>query len=197
MSVKEAYNSEWKEKVRTRIKRSDGVIALISKNSLASTGQKWEIACAKEERKPIRGIRAYTDDKTELDGVYTMDTKFGDYPADPTVVPENYGHWVFVLRGTHFADTQQYKNACTWGYGKLNVTGARMEWTFTDGGGIAPSGAVNKPGEFFVFGWSLYRDTLTLTPVPGKISPAAWMRLRRRGLANGGIATLHVADTRR
>ena len=67
--------------------------------------------------------------------------------------------------------TQQYQNACTWGYGKLAVTGAQMEWTFTDGGGIAPNNAQNKPGEYFVFGWSLYRGTLTLTPVPGQISP--------------------------
>jgi TRAP-type C4-dicarboxylate transport system substrate-binding protein len=110
----------------------------------------------------------------QLDGVYTMDTKFGDDPADPSVVPENYGHWVFVLRGTHFADTQQYQNACTWGYGTLTVTGARMEWTFADGGGTAPTGAPNKPGEFFVFGWSRYRDTLTLTPVPGAISPSGF-----------------------
>jgi hypothetical protein len=71
MSVKEAYTTEWKEKVRTRIKRSDGVIVLVSKNSLSSTGQKWEIACAKEEKKKIRGIRAYSDDRTELDGVTT------------------------------------------------------------------------------------------------------------------------------
>ena len=28
MSVKEAYDTDWKNKVRTRIKRSDGVIAL-------------------------------------------------------------------------------------------------------------------------------------------------------------------------
>jgi TRAP-type C4-dicarboxylate transport system substrate-binding protein len=106
-----------------------------------------------------------------LDGVYTMDTKFGDDPADPDVVPENYGHWVFVLRGRHFADTQQYRDACTWGYGTLTVTGARMEWTFADGGGASPTGAQDKPGEFFVFGWSRYRDALTLTPVRGAISP--------------------------
>lgn len=43
MSVKQAYDEEWKTKVRTRILRSDGVIAFISKNSLASSGQKWEI----------------------------------------------------------------------------------------------------------------------------------------------------------
>ena len=107
----------------------------------------------------------------QLDGVYTMDTKFGDDPADAALAAENYGHWVLVLRGTHFADTQQYQNACTWGYGTLAVTGARMEWTFADGGGIAPNNAQNKPGESFVFGWSLYRDTLTLTPVARQISP--------------------------
>jgi hypothetical protein len=72
MSVKEAYDSDWKEKVRTRIKRSDGVIVLVSKNSLTSSGQKWEIACAKEEGKRIRGIRAYSTDTTELSGVVTV-----------------------------------------------------------------------------------------------------------------------------
>ncbi len=71
ISVKEAYDSDWKDKVRTRIKRSDGVIALVSKNSLKSNGQKWEIQCAKEEGKKIRGIWAYSDDRTDLEGVYT------------------------------------------------------------------------------------------------------------------------------
>ena len=71
MSVKKAYDSEWKSKVRTRIKRSDGVIALISKSSLTSTGQEWEIACAKEEGKKVLGIWAYTDDRTNVVGVNT------------------------------------------------------------------------------------------------------------------------------
>lgn len=71
MSVKEPYDSEWKARVRTRIKRSDGVIALVSKNSLKSSGEKWEIQCAKEEGKKIRGIWAYTDDRTNLEGVNT------------------------------------------------------------------------------------------------------------------------------
>jgi len=43
MSVKEAYDSNWKERVRTRIRRSHGVVVLVSKNSLTSSGQKWEI----------------------------------------------------------------------------------------------------------------------------------------------------------
>ena len=46
-----------------------------------------------------------------------------------------------------------------------------MAWTFTDGGGIEPTGAANKPGEFFRFRWSLYRDTLTVGSVPGAVSP--------------------------
>lgn len=71
MSVKEPYKSEWKEKVRTRIRRSDGVIVLVSKNSLSSSGQKWEIECAREEKKKILGIWAYTDDRTNIVGVNT------------------------------------------------------------------------------------------------------------------------------
>lgn len=71
MSVKKAYDSEWKEKVRTRIKRSHGIIALVSKNSLISSGQKWEIQCAKEEKKRILGIYAYSDDRTNLEGINT------------------------------------------------------------------------------------------------------------------------------
>lgn len=72
MSVKEAYDADWKNKVRTRIKRSDGVIVLVSENSLSSTGQKWEIECAKEEGKRIRGIWAYSNDRTVLSGVSTF-----------------------------------------------------------------------------------------------------------------------------
>lgn len=72
MSVKKAYDSEWKEKVQTRIRRSDGVIALVSKNSLTSSGQEWEIDCAKKEKKRILGIWAYKDDRTNLAGVNTV-----------------------------------------------------------------------------------------------------------------------------
>lgn len=72
MSVKEAYPSnEWKDRVRTRIKRSDGVIVLVSKNSLTSSGQKWEIQCAREEGKKILGIWAYTYDRTDIVGINT------------------------------------------------------------------------------------------------------------------------------
>jgi len=72
MSVKESYDKYWKDRVRTRIRRSDGVIALISKNSLTSSGQQWEIACAKEEGEKVLGIWAYTDDRTNVQGVRTV-----------------------------------------------------------------------------------------------------------------------------
>ncbi len=72
MSVKEPYDKDWKERVRTRIRRSDGVIALVSENSLNSSGQKWEISCAKEEDKKILGIWAYRDDRTYLSGLRTV-----------------------------------------------------------------------------------------------------------------------------
>jgi len=117
-----------------------------------------------------------------LDGVWRMTTRYGDEPGDPEPVPENYGDWVFVLDRGYFAFTQQYRDACTWGYGTYSLSGRRMAQTFTDGGGIAPTGAENKPGEFFRFGWSLYRDTLTLSGVKGAISPLnfrgrAWHRI--------------------
>lgn len=72
MSVKEPYDKDWKDRVRTRIKRSDGVIVLVSANSLNSSGQKWEIQCAREEKKPVRGIWIYKDDRTNIEGVYTV-----------------------------------------------------------------------------------------------------------------------------
>jgi hypothetical protein len=72
MSVKTAYDEEWKARVRTRIRRSHGVIVLVSENSLTSSGQKWEISCAKEEKKPIKGIWAYSNDRTTVSGVPTV-----------------------------------------------------------------------------------------------------------------------------
>jgi hypothetical protein len=36
---KEPYVTEWKRRVRTRVRRSDGVIALIGSNTLKATGE--------------------------------------------------------------------------------------------------------------------------------------------------------------
>jgi hypothetical protein len=65
MSVKEPYDTEWKQRVRTRIRGSDGVIALLSKNSLTAAGEKWEITCAVEEKKRLLGLWIYKNDNSK------------------------------------------------------------------------------------------------------------------------------------
>ena len=67
MSVKEPYDSDWKERVRTRVRACDGVIALISENTPTASGEIWEINCAIDEGKPLLGIWAYKDDRTRPD----------------------------------------------------------------------------------------------------------------------------------
>ncbi len=68
VSVKQPYQTEWKKKVRARIKRSHGLIALISKESLTSEGQRCEIKCAREEDISIPAIWAYRNDRTSIRG---------------------------------------------------------------------------------------------------------------------------------
>lgn len=75
MSVKEPWDDSWKSRCRTRIKGCDGVIALLSRNSLSASGQKWEMTCAKEEGVPLVGVYISSSDKTspsEMDGVRKM-----------------------------------------------------------------------------------------------------------------------------
>jgi TRAP-type transport system periplasmic protein len=110
-----------------------------------------------------------SDSATEIDGVWRMDTDRS--AARPDYLDENWGRWIYAFDRGRFAITQENPDACTWQYGTFDVDGNRMSWTFTDGGGIAPNYAHNKPGEFFVFDFSAYRDTLTVTPVKGEISP--------------------------
>ena len=38
---------------------------------VVGSGQKWELQCAREEKKQIRGIWAYKDDRTNVVGVNT------------------------------------------------------------------------------------------------------------------------------
>lgn len=57
MSVKQPWEeSEWKIKCRTKIKRCHGIIVLLSSNTYHSSGTRWEIKCALEERIPIIGM---------------------------------------------------------------------------------------------------------------------------------------------
>lgn len=74
MSVKEPYDKDWKERVRTRVRRSDGVIALISSNTPGADGELWEIECAVDERKRLLGIWIE-------DGYRTKPTEMGSAPC--------------------------------------------------------------------------------------------------------------------
>jgi hypothetical protein len=74
MSVKDPYSSEWQERVRKRVRRSDGVIALISSSTPKGTGQLWEIKCALEEGKPLLGLWIE-------DGYRTKPIEMGEAPV--------------------------------------------------------------------------------------------------------------------
>ena len=109
-----------------------------------------------------------------------MDT--GRSASAPEYLDENWGHWILVFDRGRFAITQENKTSCTWGYGTFSVDGDETTWLFTDGGGEAPNGAMNKPGEQFSYRLSIFRDTATLGPVKGAISPTnfdakPWRRL--------------------
>jgi hypothetical protein len=116
----------------------------------------------------------------QLDGVYRVTTTAEDLRAAGTpagdVIPEAYGTYTYVFDRSRFGYTQENRDACTWGYGTYAVKGNQVEWRFTDGGGTGPNNAFNRPGEFFLFGWSLYRETLTLTPVPGASPQNFWAK---------------------
>jgi TRAP-type C4-dicarboxylate transport system substrate-binding protein len=118
--------------------------------------------------------------KGPLDGVYRSRTSLAQLRAsnaDPaSIVPENYGTVTFVFDRGRFAQTQENKLACTWGYGTFAIRGNKFEWLYSDGGGIAPTGSTNKPGELAVWRWSLYRDEVTLVPV---VSGPATLTLTR------------------
>jgi hypothetical protein len=159
--------------VYTELRRdpeTSAFIAQIEKMRDPAASASDRLTCAAPQSTATRPSR--------FDGVYRMTTSMKhDSRGDPDPVPENYGTWTFVFARGRFATTQENTEACTWGYGTFAVKGDHVAWTFTDGGGIAPNNATNKPGEFFIFGWSLYRDTLTLTPAKGAVSPSNF-RLR-------------------
>lgn len=57
MSVKRSWRkSVWQQRCRTKIKRCHGVIALLSKKTYHAGGARWEMKCAKEEKKPLIGM---------------------------------------------------------------------------------------------------------------------------------------------
>jgi hypothetical protein len=78
MSVKKPWSEdEWKKRCRTKIKRCDGMIVMLSKNTFHSSGVRWEIKCAKEEGIPLIGMHIKKNNKgaipPELKGIPVID----------------------------------------------------------------------------------------------------------------------------
>ena len=78
MSVKRKWReSEWQKRCRTKIKRCDGMIALLSKNTNKAGGARWEIKCAREEGVRVAGMHIFKNQKgvvpTELRGKRVME----------------------------------------------------------------------------------------------------------------------------
>jgi hypothetical protein len=64
MSVKEPWEQKvWKDKCREKIRKCDGMIVLLSKNTWHSGGSRWEIKCAKEEKVSVIGMHINKKDK--------------------------------------------------------------------------------------------------------------------------------------
>lgn len=64
MSVKRPWKeNEWKERCRKKIKKCDGMIVLLSKNTWHSKGARWEIKCAKEENIDVVGMHIQKHNK--------------------------------------------------------------------------------------------------------------------------------------
>jgi hypothetical protein len=66
MSVKEPWDSAWKTNCRTKIKGSDGVIGIITNNTVKATGQLWELQCAYDESIPVLLIYGNDDRPANL-----------------------------------------------------------------------------------------------------------------------------------
>jgi antiphage defense system Thoeris ThsB-like protein len=63
MSVKKPWDEKWRTNCRTKIKGCDGMLALVSKNTANAEGALWEVACAKEEAIPVRGVYTNADNR--------------------------------------------------------------------------------------------------------------------------------------
>ncbi|MBS1660278.1 MAG: TIR domain-containing protein [Bacteroidetes bacterium] len=64
MSIKEPYpETVWKDRCRAKIRRCDGMIVLLSKHTYHSSGARWEIKCAREERVRVMGMHIRNEDR--------------------------------------------------------------------------------------------------------------------------------------
>ncbi|MER3465479.1 MAG: hypothetical protein C4329_14805, partial [Chitinophagaceae bacterium] len=84
MSAKEPWEQEvWKDKCRAKIKKCDGMIMLLSKNTWHAGGARWEVKCAREEKVPVIGMHIKKGDKgakpPELNGKKVIDESINKF----------------------------------------------------------------------------------------------------------------------
>ena len=124
---------------------------------------------------PRRKITAEPAGKaTPIDGTYRVTTtaKEGIAAGAPDSPPENYGTLTATFDRGHF-EIRTENGPATHGFisGTYTLRGDVLEWTVEKGGGVAEGVVHHYRGGRVAFHWSLYRDQLTLSPVPGKVSP--------------------------
>jgi hypothetical protein len=109
-----------------------------------------------------------------LDGVYRATISAEDLAAidAPDETTPTRGAWTLVLNRGRFAITQDGGDqGCAWAYGALGLGGRNvMSWRVIDAGAVPAAVASNQPGDRYRFGWSRYRDVLTLSAAGGGAS---------------------------
>lgn len=79
MSVKEPWDDKWKTRCRSKIRGCDGVIVMLTWNTLGAEGALWEMQCAIEQGIPIIGVIAEGDNPPRIpyvladNGVHVID----------------------------------------------------------------------------------------------------------------------------
>jgi hypothetical protein len=145
-------------------------IQRLSESAAVGPGATSSIGCPQSTEIPATPVAA-----TPLDGTYSWTTTLDDLKASGAPpddwVPENWGESISVFDRGRFATTQHNDESCTWAYGRYSTDGDTLTLDFEDGGGLAPHDAAHRPGEHFGFGWSIYRDVLTLSSKEGLPSP--------------------------
>ena len=145
-------------------------IQQLSESMPADPGTASAIECPQSTQNPSEPAAA-----TPIDGMYSMTTTLEELKASGAPpdhwLSENWGEMNYVFDRGRFAFTQHNDEACTWAYGRYTIDGDILTVDFDDGGGSAPNDAAMRAGEHFGFGWSLYRDVLTLSPKEGQPSP--------------------------
>jgi hypothetical protein len=119
-----------------------------------------------------------------LDGVYRASVSAKDLVAidAPGESAANWGAWTLVLNRGRFALTQESDQVCAWAYGALTLgKGNLMDWRVIDASTVPAGAASTHPGDRYRFGWTRYRDLLTLSPpqrgTAGYFAAKPWRRI--------------------